>query len=155
MTRFEAQITLCPPGSWGMPSSSTVSVFLLAKRIRVLRGSECAKALQARKRQIILYISIMASLIHVASKLYSHDLSNLSLHGRLSMPLIISFALPETFPMSAFRGREAGIGNIILSEGVSCRSVIPLQHLQYYALFLNTARHVIGFLDHQCISRFH
>lgn len=109
ITSFEAQITLCTLGSWGMPSSSMVFVFLLAKHVRVLRGSEgkparaeCAKALQARKRQIILYISIMASLIHVASKLYSHDLSNLSSHGRLSVPLIISFALPETFPVSAF-----------------------------------------------------
>lgn len=56
--------------------------------------AEFTKALQTRKRQIILYISIMASLIHVLSKLYRHDLSNLSLHGGLSMPLIISFALP-------------------------------------------------------------
>lgn len=84
-----------------MPSSSMVFIFLLAVHIRVLCGSEgkpaqaeFTKALQTRKRQIILYISIMASLIHAVSKLYSHDLSNLSLHGRLSMPLIISFALP-------------------------------------------------------------
>lgn len=101
MTCFESQTTLHTLGSWRMPSSSMMFVFLLAKHIQVLSGSEgkpvqaeFTKALQTSKRQIILYISIMASLIHFVSKLYSHDLSNLSLHGRLSMPLIISFALP-------------------------------------------------------------
>lgn len=100
LTHFQSQITLHTLGSWRMPSSSVMFVFLLAKHIWVLHRcegkpvqAEFTKALQTRKRQIILYISIMASLIHVLSKLYRHDLSNLSLHGGLSMPLIISFAL--------------------------------------------------------------
>lgn len=101
MNHFESEIMVHTLGSWTMPSSSMMFVFLLAKHIQVLHGfegkpvqAEFTKALQTRKREIILYISIMASLIHVVSKLYNHDLSNLSLHGCLSMPLIISFALP-------------------------------------------------------------
>lgn len=79
---------------------------------------EFAKALQTRKRLIILCASIMASLTLAIPKLCIRDLSPLSSHGCLSVPLIFLFALPYTFPWSAPRGREDRIENIIPSKGV-------------------------------------
>lgn len=113
-----------------LPNPSDSCVHLNENQCRLSSQKLCKP--EKKKRQIISYISIMSSLIHVSSKLCGHDLSNLSLHGCLSVPLIISFALPWTFPMFAFRGREVGIGSIIPSECVSCSSVIPLFH---YSVF--------------------